>query len=139
MHTVSDNRNLPVARGSATPSDVQRDGLEVVECVVQMLDSGDAVEVLDCDADAIAEGQLGKRANSIFAMTRWYVRWFVLKRDTLVYRAARRSPSAKMLDLSGVRECKRDGQKRIRIKHSFRILYLRASSSFDSENSVTSA
>ena len=33
MHTVSDNRNLPVARGSATTSDVQRDGLEVVECV----------------------------------------------------------------------------------------------------------
>jgi hypothetical protein len=99
--------------------------------VVQMLDSGDSVEVLDCDPDSIVEGELEKRASSMFAMTRWYARWFVLKKDSLLYRTVRRNSSAKMLDLCGVRECKREGQKGIRIKHSFRILYLRAASSFE--------
>ena len=96
-------------------------------------DSGDSVEVLDCDADSLVEGQLDKRANSIFALARWHPRWFVLKRDAVLYRPAQGRPAAKMLDLSGVTWCKREGQRSIRIKHAFRVLCLRASSSFECE------
>jgi len=53
---------------TAGPHDVERDAHELVEFVVQMLDSGDEVELLDYDADSLCEGVLAKCASSLFAL-----------------------------------------------------------------------
>jgi hypothetical protein len=99
---------------------------DTLQLVVQMLDAGDHVDILDHESDSILEGNLSKRANSVFALTAWQNRWFVLKADTLLFREARASPAARMLDLSGIKDVQREGEYSIRVQHETRILRLRA-------------
>jgi hypothetical protein len=68
-----------VASGNASREDVQHNGLEMIEFVVQMLDAGDQVELLDHDPDSLLEGALVKRSNSFFALAPWHTRWSIKK------------------------------------------------------------
>ena len=116
------------AAGAACTETPQRTSSGVIELAVQMLDAGDQVAILDHDVDSVLEGELCKRANSLFVFSPWQTRWFALKHDALFYREGRTLPAAKMLDLRGVTGCIREGKRHIRIKHEARVLRLRAAS-----------
>ena len=121
------------AAGAACTETPQRTSSGVIELAVQMLDAGDQVAILDHDVDSVLEGELCKRANSLFVFSPWQTRWFALKNDALFYREGRTLPAAKMLDLRGVTGCIREGKRHIRIKHEARVLRLRAASPLECE------